>query len=60
ISTHRRRLGSAIGIGLVTSLSIETLQFLLISGVADIDDVIFNLIGAILGYVFYHMWHLHR
>ncbi|QVI36020.1 VanZ family protein [Lacticaseibacillus chiayiensis] len=60
ISTHRRRLGSAIAIGLVTSLSIETLQFMLISGVADIDDVIFNLIGAILGYGFYRILHPHR
>ncbi|WP_201251209.1 VanZ family protein [Lacticaseibacillus rhamnosus] len=57
VSVHRRRLFAVVGIGLITSLSIETLQFLLISGVADIDDVIFNVIGAILGYAFYRLLH---
>ena len=57
VSVHRRRLFAVVVIGLITSLSIETLQFLLISGVADIDDVIFNVIGAILGYAFYRLLH---
>ena len=57
VSVHRRRLFAVVGIGLITSLSIETLQFLLISGVADIDDVIFNVLGAILGYAFYRLLH---
>ncbi|WP_125582524.1 VanZ family protein [Lacticaseibacillus suibinensis] len=38
-----------IGWGLLLSLAIESLQFVLASGVADIDDVIFNTIGTILG-----------
>ena len=38
-----------IGWGLLLSLAIESLQFVLVSGVADIDDVIFNTIGTILG-----------
>lgn len=39
-----------IGWGLLLSLAIESLQFVLASGVADIDDVIFNTIGTILGF----------
>lgn len=39
------------GIGL--SLIIESLQFVLDTGVTDIDDVFFNTCGLILGYVIY-------
>ncbi|MCI1894816.1 VanZ family protein [Lacticaseibacillus suilingensis] len=39
-----------VGWGLLLSLAIESLQFVLASGVADIDDVIFNTIGTILGF----------
>lgn len=49
--SKRPRLIGAVGLGVGLSLTIETLQFLLISGVADIDDVIFNGLGAVLGYV---------
>lgn len=37
-------------IGLVLSLSIESLQFIYYTGVSDIDDIFFNLIGTIVGY----------
>jgi glycopeptide antibiotics resistance protein len=36
-------------ISLLTSICIETIQFLLGIGVADIDDVILNTIGACIG-----------
>ena len=39
--------------GMCLSLFIETMQFGLNTGVSDIDDVIFNTIGAILGYLAY-------
>ncbi|WP_461213372.1 VanZ family protein [Lacticaseibacillus sp. GG6-2] len=41
--------------GLALSLMIECLQFLLISGVADIDDVIFNVTGALCGYLAFRL-----
>ncbi len=40
-------------LGALISISIETLQFVLNTGVTDIDDVIFNTIGAALGYLLY-------
>ncbi len=39
--------------GMLFSVGIETLQFLLVTGVSDIDDVFFNTCGAILGYVIF-------
>ncbi|GKQ42974.1 glycopeptide antibiotics resistance protein [Companilactobacillus sp. RD055328] len=39
--------------GALFSISIETAQFFLQSGVTDIDDVIFNVLGVILGYCLY-------
>lgn len=43
-------------IGMLFSISIETLQFLLETGVSDIDDVFFNTCGAILGYLIYRLF----
>ena len=43
-------------IGMLFSISIETLQFLLETGVRDIDDVFFNTCGAILGYLIYRLF----
>ena len=37
--------------GLLLSCSVEGLQWLFGSGVSDIDDVLFNVLGALLGYV---------
>lgn len=39
--------------GMLLSIGIETLQFLLATGVSDIDDVFFNTCGAIIGYGIY-------
>lgn len=41
--------------GLGLSVLIELLQFLLATGVSDIDDVFFNVCGAILGYGLYYL-----
>lgn len=39
--------------GILFSILIETLQFLLNTGVSDIDDVFFNTCGMIIGYLVY-------
>lgn len=39
--------------GLIFSITIETMQFVLATGVSDIDDVFFNVCGAIVGYGIY-------
>ena len=40
-------------IGALISTSIETMQFILNTGVTDIDDVIFNTLGAAVGYLLF-------
>lgn len=37
------------------SFSIETLQWLFNNGVSDIDDIIFNITGAGIGYIIYYL-----
>lgn len=43
----------AIGLSLLTTLFIETAQFILKTGVVDIDDLIVNTIGSLTGIIFY-------
>lgn len=40
------------------SLSIEVLQFLLQAGTTDIDDVILNTLGGMIGYACYKRFHI--
>lgn len=42
-------------LGFCLSLFIESFQFLTHSGQADVDDLIFNSVGIILGLLIYHM-----
>ena len=42
-----------VGAGMLFSIMIETLQFLLETGVSDIDDVFFNTCGVIAGYLLF-------
>ncbi len=41
-----------VGLGsLILSVSIEVVQWILLSGISDIDDVIFNVVGGLLGFI---------
>lgn len=42
-----------IGISFVTILGIEIIQFITCLGIADIDDVILNIAGCVIGYTLY-------
>lgn len=46
---HIKTLRRILFIALITSVSIEVIQFLLSIGVADIDDIILNMTGATIG-----------
>lgn len=48
--SFRRHFWRVVFIGAVTSSSIEILQYVLCTGVTDIDDVICNTLGAAMGY----------
>lgn len=60
LAKRRYHLGGVLVRGALFSLMIEALQFLLATGVSDIDDVIFNTIGAMCGYGLYRLWHHRR
>lgn len=48
-------------LGTLTSIGIETLQFVLMTGVSDIDDVFFNALGTVVGYGLYRIvLHYHK
>ncbi|QEH67767.1 VanZ family protein [Cellulosilyticum sp. WCF-2] len=47
----QRKPGRVMLIGAIVSASIEILQYILCTGVTDIDDVILNTIGAGIGYI---------
>jgi len=51
----KRHLGfvQVVFFGALISVSIETMQFILNTGVTDIDDVIFNTLGAAVGYLLF-------
>ena len=42
-------------IGCCLSLSIETMQFLLMRGFAEVDDVMHNTLGCMIGYGAYRL-----
>lgn len=50
------RAGFAVFGGLLVSTVIEGLQMILGLGMCDIDDVIANALGAIIGYILYRLW----
>ncbi|MCL2785498.1 MAG: VanZ family protein [Propionibacteriaceae bacterium] len=49
----KRRLLITLACGLGLSLFIETTQFVFHKGVAELDDLILNLLGTFLGYLFF-------
>ena len=54
ISFRKLKLIQVFLIGALVSGGIECIQFLLQIGTSDIDDVLFNMIGAGCGHLLYH------
>ena len=46
----------ALGIGTLTSIAIELLQYITHRGLCEIDDVFNNVIGVVIGYGIYSIW----
>lgn len=53
LSKRFRRVWPVILIGFLSSLAVETVQFIFRVGSTDIDDLILNTAGAFIGYVAY-------
>ena len=50
---QKNKMGVTVIVGACLSICIEGLQFILETGVSDIDDVFFNVCGAIIGFIIY-------
>ena len=46
----------AMCVGAVASLTLEILQFLLKTGVTDVDDILLNALGALIGALIMKLW----
>ena len=51
VGLKKRELRYSLLAGLIFSLAIETTQLITLRGVFDVDDLIFNTIGSIIGYL---------
>jgi len=51
--TKHRQFKNVVIVGLLTSISFETLQLLLSLGQFDIDDIILNGLGIVFGFMIY-------
>lgn len=53
--SRQRKIKSFFVTTLLIVLCVELLQFILLTGVCDVDDVILNVGGAVLAYLFLHI-----
>lgn len=56
VFSKKQTFGKVVISGVIFSVIIEALQFLLATGISDIDDVFFNSCGAALGYLLYWLF----
>lgn len=56
IILKRKSLLTTIIAGLMFSFFIETMQFIFYKGVAELDDLILNTLGAAIGYFIYYLY----
>ena len=52
-AVKNRRILNVLGIGLLISLSIETMQYVFRRGVCNVDDLVHNVLGCFIGYSFF-------
>lgn len=50
-----RRFGQLLGIGFLSSLLIESCQYEFAQRIFDVDDLLLNTIGAILGWILFKL-----
>lgn len=53
ITTYFNRLWKVLSITLIVTISVEMIQYVTKVGELDIDDVILNTLGSIVGYIMY-------
>ena len=58
VAYEKKTIGIAVLMGLALSLFIEVLQFVLGTGISEIDDLILNTLGSFLGALI--VWIVHK
>ncbi len=53
IQYQKLKVGSVLLIGLVIGIILELLQVIFKSGILDIDDIILNSLGVVIGYLLF-------
>ena len=56
LMSRMRRLLPVLVLGFLVSLSVELIQLVTRVGIFDVDDLILNTLGALLGYLFFVVW----
>lgn len=56
----RGRAKRALLLGAILSAAIEFAQYMLMTGFTDVDDIIFNALGSLLGWRIYRLWWRNR
>lgn len=51
-----KKLLIMICLGIIIPLSIEIIQYVSQKGIFDVDDILLNFIGIIIGYIIYIIW----
>lgn len=57
---HRKKPARTVLIGAAVSMMLEICQYLLKTGVTDIDDVLFNALGALVGALAMKLWNKYK
>lgn len=55
---NKNKLGKVALYGFMASLSIESLQYLTSINITDVDDIIFNTLGAIIGFLAFNICYI--
>lgn len=55
-SLYKSNIFKTFALAFVMSLTIETFQFVFSQGISDIDDLFFNCVGAIVGWIMYKLY----
>lgn len=60
ISTRKLNLGAVTLFSMEFSITVEVIQLITRVGCCDVDDVILNTLGGMLGYLCYWIWRKYK
>ncbi len=55
VDKSRPSIIAAVGLGMLLSFGVELLQYMLGTGILNIDDLLLNFVGVLIGAIIYHL-----